>query len=329
VPLGRVLFFVGPLAGGAIDAFAPGREATVFSTPGGRFSVVICYEAIFPDEVRDFFLNGADFLVNITNDAWFGRSAAPVQHLAMAAFRAAENRAYLIRAANTGISAIVAPDGRIVQTSELFTSAVLSATITPRSGGSLYIRYGDLFAWGAVGVTFAAVLATLVPSTLPRRDTANQRVSTSRPGLRSVGWGRRNLLLWLPVGVGAIAAGWLSGLRASSSSGGGYQEVARWKIPEGEGRFIAVGPKPTADELRTLGEWLREELRDLDNAVVMVFDDPDAARQVRQGSRNIREERFQRALAHQRAMCLKSTARGEESLTIYDAYPAVREVIRY
>lgn len=162
VPLRRLLFFVDPLAGGAIGQFSPGREATVFATPSGRFGVVICYEAIFPEEVRDLFRGGADFLVNIINDAWFGRSAAPVQHLAMAAFRAVENRAFLIRAANTGISAIVAPDGRIVQASELFTTAVLAGAITPRAGGSLYTRYGDLLAWGNVGGALAAVLGLIL-----------------------------------------------------------------------------------------------------------------------------------------------------------------------
>ncbi len=176
VPLRQALFFVNPLAGGAIGEFASGREATVFSPPIGRFGVVICYEAIFPHEVRDFFLGGADFLVNITNDAWFGRSAAPVQHLAMAAFRAVENRAYLVRAANTGISAIVAPDGRIVRASGLFTTAVVSGAIAPRTEGSLYTRYGDLFAWGAVGVTLAAVLPGLAPVILRRRKMAKGRM---------------------------------------------------------------------------------------------------------------------------------------------------------
>jgi apolipoprotein N-acyltransferase len=181
VPLQRLLFFVNPLAGGAIGTFAPGQEATVFSTPNGRFGVVICYEAIFPHEVREFFLGGADFLVNITNDAWFGRSAAPSQHLAMAAFRAVENRAYLIRAANTGISAIVAPDGRIVQASGLFTPAVLSGAIVPRAGESFYMRYGDLFAWGAVGGALTLVLAAFAPCIFPRGSTANGRLPRERP----------------------------------------------------------------------------------------------------------------------------------------------------
>jgi apolipoprotein N-acyltransferase len=167
VPLSQLLFFVNPLAGGAIGAFAPGHEATVFATPSGRFGVVICYEAIFPDEVREFFLSGADFLVNITNDAWFGRSAAPAQHLAMAALRAVENRAYLIRAANTGISAIVAPDGRIVQASGLFSRVVLSGAIIPHTGGSFYTWHGDLFAWGTVGLALAIVLAALAARLFP------------------------------------------------------------------------------------------------------------------------------------------------------------------
>ena len=161
VPLRRWLFFVNALAGGTIGEFVSGAEATVFSTPLGRFGVVVCYEAIFPGEVREFFLGGADFLVNITNDAWFGRSAAPTQHLVMATFRAVENRAYLIRAANTGISAIVAPDGRVVRASELFTPAVVSGVVTARAGVSVYTRYGDLFAWATVAAALATGLATV------------------------------------------------------------------------------------------------------------------------------------------------------------------------
>ncbi len=191
VPLRRLLPFVNVLAGGAIGEFARGREATVFSTPMGRFGVVICYEAIFPAEVREFFLRGADFLVNITNDAWFGRSAAPAQHLAMAAFRAVENRAYLIRAANTGISAVVAPDGRIVWASGLFTPGVFSTSIAPRTGVTLYTRYGDLFAWGTVGVAFAVVLASLGPIAFPRRRTESDHVPASGPTLKRTPWGRQ------------------------------------------------------------------------------------------------------------------------------------------
>ncbi len=159
VPLQRLLFFVNPLAGGAIGNFAAGGQATILPTSIGRVGVLICYEAIFPAQAREVFRAGADVLVNITNDAWFGRSAAPVQHLAMAVLRAVEGRAYLLRAANTGISALVAPDGRIVEASGLFTPQVLSGRIAPRSGMSPYTRYGDLFAWATVAVSLGRLMA--------------------------------------------------------------------------------------------------------------------------------------------------------------------------
>lgn len=149
VPLSSLLFFVHKMAAGIGD-FSAGEAFTVFETPKGRFGVLICFETIFPDQVRRYVLAGADFLVNITNDAWFGDSAAPYQHLSMAALRAVENGVYLVRAANTGISALVAPSGQILERSDLFVEAVLSATMAPRSGGTFYTRRGDLFAWGSV-----------------------------------------------------------------------------------------------------------------------------------------------------------------------------------
>ena len=158
VPLKSILFFVHKLAYGIGD-FEPGRTHTVFHLPRGRFGVTICYEVIFPDQVRRYVKDGADFLVNITNDAWFGRSAAPGQHLAMAALRAAENRRYLIRAANTGISAIIDPTGRIVKASEIFVPAVVSGRIQLRRGETFYTRYGDLFAWLCVAFVFSVFVA--------------------------------------------------------------------------------------------------------------------------------------------------------------------------
>jgi apolipoprotein N-acyltransferase len=329
VPLKPLLGFIDVLGGGAIGDFAPGRETTVLATPAGRLAVVICYEAIFPAEVREFFLAGADVLVNITNDAWFGRSAAPVQHLAMAAFRAVENRAYLVRAANSGISAIVAPDGRIEQASGLFRREVLSGLVAPRAEASLYTRHGDLFAWASVAV----VLAALSPVTfnvrrrtgVPRLDRGAHAFENQDGNIRS----RRGLLASLVGGAAAVTAAtaWL--FRPEAADGRGYQEVARWRMRGGEGRFIAVGPTPTAEELRALGDRLRGESRRMENAVVMVFDDAEAAREVRKGSRTIGEERFQAALRHQRAMYVRQPARGEERLVIYTTYPAAHEVIRY
>ncbi|MFQ5883366.1 MAG: apolipoprotein N-acyltransferase [Candidatus Methylomirabilales bacterium] len=147
VPLKSLLFFVHKMAAGIGD-FSPGQALTVFETPQGRFGVLICFEAIFPDQVRRYVLEGADFLVNITNDAWFGNSSAPHQHLSMATLRAVENGVYLVRAANTGISALIAPTGQIVKQSDLFVETVLSGRIALGSAGTFYTRHGDLFAWG-------------------------------------------------------------------------------------------------------------------------------------------------------------------------------------
>lgn len=327
VPLKPLLPFVDVLGGGAIGEFRPGAEATVFSTPLGRLAVVICYEAIFPAEVREFFLAGADVLVNITNDAWFGRSAAPVQHLAMAAFRAVENRAYLVRAANTGISAIVAPDGRIVQASELFTREIVSGTIAPRGAVSVYTRYGDVFAWATVAVTLAMVWPTG-----RARSVGIRRVGKTHVALRDETGRlhvRRGALTGLLVtAAGAIAAAvwrW----RPPAAGGDGYQVVARWTIPGGEGRFVVLGPEPGANDLHAIADRIRQDFARHENGVAMIFDDLQAARNVRHGSRSLGEERFRAALRHQRAMYVKRAARGEESFVVYADYPRVRETFRY
>jgi apolipoprotein N-acyltransferase len=161
VPLKKILFFVNKLTEGAIGDFTPGNEFTVFSIPPGKFSVSISYEIYFPAEVRRFVRKGAEFLVNITNDAWYGQSAAPYQHMAMAIFRAVENRRYLVRAANTGVSAVVAPDGRILSRSGLFERTVVTETIAANSELTLYARYGDVFGWGIALAVGALVLRSV------------------------------------------------------------------------------------------------------------------------------------------------------------------------
>ncbi len=149
IPLQRVFFFLHKLVTG-IGEFGRGQTATVFEGAGPPFSVMICYEAIFPAEVREFVRAGARYLVNITNDAWFGRSGAPYQHLAMAAMRAVENGSYLVRAANTGVSAVISPSGEIVVQSQIFTEAAMVGTIRPRQRETPYTRHGDVLAWGCL-----------------------------------------------------------------------------------------------------------------------------------------------------------------------------------
>jgi apolipoprotein N-acyltransferase len=149
VPLQPLLFFLDKLVVGIGD-FGRGRDAALLPLGSARFGVTICYEVIFPAEVREFARAGAQFLVNITNDAWFGESGAPYQHLAMAAMRAVENGMYLVRAANTGITAVVAPSGEIREASRLFTRDAVVAPIRLRAGETPYARHGDILAWACV-----------------------------------------------------------------------------------------------------------------------------------------------------------------------------------
>ena len=115
-----------------------------------KFGVLICYEVIFPDLVRRMATAGAEFLVTITNDAWFGDSSAPSQHFSMVVFRSVENHLAFARAANTGISGFIDPVGRIIEASPIFTQAALQAEIPIRQTKTFYSRHGDVFAYGCV-----------------------------------------------------------------------------------------------------------------------------------------------------------------------------------
>ena len=146
VPLKRLLFFIDKIVVGIGD-YLPGRQYIRAETEFGSFGTVICYEVIFPGLVRKFFTQGGDFIVTITNDAWFGRTAGPYQHFSMAVFRAVENRKPLVRAANTGISGFIDSSGRIIASSSLFSRQVLTESITTDRTLSFYTKYGDLFSY--------------------------------------------------------------------------------------------------------------------------------------------------------------------------------------
>ena len=124
------------------DGVAPARRV--------KFGVVICYEVIFPDLVRRIAGSGAEFLVTITNDAWFGDSSAPAQHFSMVVFRSVENHLAFARAANTGISGFIDPFGRIIVASPTFTQTALQAEIPIRQTKTFYSRHGDVFAYGCL-----------------------------------------------------------------------------------------------------------------------------------------------------------------------------------
>lgn len=157
VPFKSLFAFLDKLVVGIGD-FVPGRAPRLMKGPGGQFGVVICFEVIFPDLVRRFVALGANYMVTITNDAWFGPSSAPYQHFSMVVFRAVENRVSFARAANTGISGFIDPYGRILHRTDIFTEDALTGPIRTETSHSLYTAFGDLFAYGCL-------LVVLVTST--------------------------------------------------------------------------------------------------------------------------------------------------------------------
>ncbi len=157
VPLQRLLFFVGPLVEAA-GAFTPGAQMVMLPTSHGPISTAICYEIVFPGLVRESILKGSELLTTITNDAWYGHSSAPYQHFVQASMRAIEQGRYLARAANTGISGIVDPYGRVVQQSNIFERAVMVGDVRMLQVATIYGRIGDLFAYICAALTLAALL---------------------------------------------------------------------------------------------------------------------------------------------------------------------------
>jgi apolipoprotein N-acyltransferase len=149
VPLKKFLFFADSLTK-EVGEFVPGSDYIVSGMDGHKISTIICYESIFPNLVRQFVKRGSSLIVLITNDGWFGQSSAPYQHLRMGIVRAVENRRYMVRTANTGISAIVDPYGRIKSQTPLGVRAVLDGSVYFRSDRTFYTQYGDIFAYANV-----------------------------------------------------------------------------------------------------------------------------------------------------------------------------------
>ena len=157
IPLRRIFPFLETVV--PIGDFTSGKEYTVFlhetqsrKQKALHFSVLICFEDIFAQISRQFVKKGADFLINITNDAWFGNTSSPYQHLQASVFRAVENGVYLVRAANTGISGFITPEGRIYplvdddSAKQTFISGYKTEDIyINHKQNSLYTRWGDWF----------------------------------------------------------------------------------------------------------------------------------------------------------------------------------------
>lgn len=157
IPLGKFLTFINKLVVGIGD-FSPGENAVVLDAGGTKLGVQVCYEIIFPELARTYVNAGARVLVAITNDAWFGKTSAPYQHLAIATFRAIETRTPLIRAANTGVTAIIDQNGYISRMTGLFVEGYRTGEIVEGSGKSIYLRIGDTAAWLCVLLTAGIIL---------------------------------------------------------------------------------------------------------------------------------------------------------------------------
>jgi apolipoprotein N-acyltransferase len=145
VPLKKYIPFVHRLVPAAGD-FSTGKKVKLINAPGLKIGALICFETIFPDISRKFATQGADTLVNLTNDAWFGHTSAPYQHLSMAVLRCVENGLPMVRAANTGISAFICANGKIVNTSKLFSRENLQTKIKLTQNKTFYSQLGDIFA---------------------------------------------------------------------------------------------------------------------------------------------------------------------------------------
>ncbi len=139
--------------------FSSGEVMTLFRADDAGFSTLICFESIFPGLARKAVAGGAAYLVNITNDFWFGRSAGPVQHAHMAIHRAVETRTPVIRCANSGISFIVDGYGRAYGETGLFVEALLLAEVPAGEGGSFHTRHGDWFVPALVGLGLLCVVS--------------------------------------------------------------------------------------------------------------------------------------------------------------------------
>ncbi len=172
VPYRWLLGWIGRVVPELSD-FAPGTTRTLVPTPQGRAAVLICYEAIFPGEVRSLVARGAELLVNISNDGWFGQSAAPEQHFEMARLRAVETRRYLLRATNSGITAVIDPYGRVLDQARREQRLVFPASFAARTERTFYVRFGDWFAWLCLVVALAALARTFWLNALERRVYGN------------------------------------------------------------------------------------------------------------------------------------------------------------
>jgi apolipoprotein N-acyltransferase len=171
IPYSNLLFFIHHIAAAGSMDFVPGRETGPLLFRGLPMGVLICYEAIFPQIARESVRKGARILINITNDAWYGDTGGPYQHLEISRWRAIEFHVPLVRAANTGISAMFDATGHECGRLALNKGGFLTCTVHPMPYLSFYADYGDLFAWFCVFASLCALILKIVYLRIPRRTS--------------------------------------------------------------------------------------------------------------------------------------------------------------
>jgi apolipoprotein N-acyltransferase len=176
VPFQEWFPFIGKIVEEVGD-FKSGRKGQTLIWGEYPLGIQICYEMIFPDLSREMARNQAAFLINMTNDAWYGKTSAPYQHFSMAVFRAVENRRSLIRSANTGISGFIDPTGRIIASTPLFEEAVITRSLPVLKTESFYTRYGDVFALTCMAISILLFFFCSI--------TQNRKIPFSKTGERT------------------------------------------------------------------------------------------------------------------------------------------------
>ena len=157
----RQLFFFAHKLTHQLQDLQRGTRRVVFPTDDRTFGVFICYESIFGDEIRHFALNGAQVLVNLADDGWYGDTSAPWQHLDMTRMRAIENHRWLLLDTNNGVTSVIDPRGRVTRSAERHTLTTLVARYGYSTRLTFYTRFGDVFAWLCSAVVLCALLLSL------------------------------------------------------------------------------------------------------------------------------------------------------------------------
>jgi apolipoprotein N-acyltransferase len=164
VPYKQFFFFAKSLLN-EVGLFEPGKLRTVFTTGGHTYGTFICYESIFGDEIRQLPQQGADVLINISNDGWYGDTSAAWQHLNMVRMRAIENHRWILRATNTGVTAAINPYGRVTAAAPRHQRTSIRVHFGYENDLTFYARYGDLFAYACALITTLALAFSLIGRT--------------------------------------------------------------------------------------------------------------------------------------------------------------------